>query len=113
MTNNTSFRLYVDLVIDLDVPLRFPFKTFSLRDEEIERFLENGFRPIIACCPNDREFDLLCAKVMRKPDNRFYRVLSLSPPARFKSGLGGKNNVEQIIHAMIKKGKFESEARIF
>lgn len=107
-----EFFFLKETMFDLDVPLRFPLKTFSLHHEEIERFLANGFRPVIACCPNDREFDLHCEIMMCKSENGFYRVVSSSRPGRFKSGHGGKNNVEQLIHAMIKTGKFESEASI-
>ncbi|WP_233081863.1 hypothetical protein [Rheinheimera soli] len=99
-------------MFDLDNSVRLPFKSFSLHRDEIEQFLKDGFRPVIACSPESRETDLYCSIMMCKAESSFYRVVSSDVRGRFKSGGGGKSNLEQLIHAMIKTGKYDTEARI-
>lgn len=107
-----NFFFLKEEIFDLDVEVKFPFKSFCLHYAEIEHYLNDGFKPVIACNPNDRVADLTCSILMTKKENGFNRVISSDRNGRFRSGHGGKMNVEQLIHAMIKAGKYDTDVRI-
>jgi hypothetical protein len=99
-------------MFDLDCQIKYPFKSFRLYSSEINEYIEQGFSLVIACSPNDRETDLYCYVLLCKKENDFYRVITSNNKGRFKSGHTGKNNIEQLIHAMIKRGMDETNVRI-
>lgn len=96
-------------IFDLENEVNYPFKSFGLHSSEIEKYIGNGFKPVIVSSPNDRDTDLYCYILLTKKENGFYRVVRSDRLGRFKSGHGGKNNIEQLIHVMIKYGKHVSE----
>jgi len=97
---------------DLECQGEYPFKSFGLYSSEAEKYLKQGFYPVIACSPNDRETDLYCYVLLCKKENDYYQVITANNKGRFKSGHTGKSNIEQLIHAMIKVGMTDTNARI-
>lgn len=99
-------------MFDLDCQVKYPFKSFGLYSPEIDEYLEQGFSPVIVCSPSDRETDLYCYVLLCKKENDFYRVITSNNKGRFKSGHTGKSNIEQLIHAMIKRSMDDTNVRI-
>ncbi len=99
-------------VFDLEIDVKYPFKSFSLHSSEVEKYIGSGFKPVIASSPKDRDTDLYCYILLSKKENGFYRVIRSDRQGRFKSGHGGKNNIEELIHAMIKCRKYDSDVTI-
>ena len=97
---------------DLEDNGNYPFESFSLSASEVEKRLNQGFYPVIACSPNDRETDLYCYILLCKKENDYYQVITANNKGRFRSGHTGKSNIEQLIHAMIKVGMDDTRARI-
>lgn len=97
---------------DLEYNGKYPFESFSLSASEVEKHLKQGFYPIIACSPKDRETDLYCYVLLCKKENDYYQVITANNKGRFRSGHTGKSNIEQLIHAMIKVGMDDTKARI-
>jgi len=99
-------------MFDLDCQVKYPFKSFGLYSSEVEEYLKQGFHPVIACSPSERETDLYCYVLLCKKENDFYRVITSNNKGRFKSGHTGKSNIEQLIHAMIKVEMNDTSIRI-
>lgn len=95
------FHLKKDLLEDLPQSQAI-FSRFDLNLETLTQYLLDGYEPLIACAPSDRE-DLLCRIIMYKEENGFMRLIASNVEGSFMSNGGGAINIHYLIHAMIKQ----------
>ena len=95
----------------LDSDKKYIFKNFHLDQDSVSSLLDEGFRPIVACCPYDRG-DLYCYIVMHKEENGLSRIVASNLLSSFASSGGGMLNIYELIHAMVEREIPSFRARI-
>lgn len=94
----------------------FIFRPFELEfhqeNDEATKLLEEGFRPYLLCCSENRH-DLLTHVVLHKRDPKYSRTVVANDSSSFYSTGAGAYNIYSIIKKMIERGMQSSEAIIF
>ncbi len=80
------------------------FQNFYNERSEISKYLNDGFTPTIACCP-DKDDPLLGYVVLHKKENDILRVITANNPGSFESSVGRNEKVHNLICEMIDRGK--------
>lgn len=80
-----------------EVPI---FSTFYLSRDNVSKYLDDGFTPIIACCPYARE-NLFCMILFYKEQEGICRIIVSDRDGSFSSSGGGKTNIQNLIYEMI------------
>lgn len=76
------------------------FSTYYLSRENVSKYLDDDFTPVIACCPLERD-NLFCNIVFYKVENCFYRIVTADRDGSFVSSGGGKSNILHLIYEML------------
>jgi len=88
------------------------FARFSLLDADlIDQLLDEGFRPYFLCCPEERKW-LFTYPMLHKPQHVYPRTVVADHVGSFASSHGGRGNILDIVHAMIRKGMDWYDAQI-
>lgn len=78
------------------------FQSFQLSQASISTLFDKGFKPVITCCPDDRE-DLFCFIIMYKEENGFVRITTSNLIGSFASSGGGRMNIQYLINELIER----------
>ena len=87
------------------------FNTEHLHSTTIEKYLDIGFSPIIACNPSNRS-NLFCYILLEKKEKGFQRILKFDLLSSFASNGGGQLNIFALIHAILNKSIDAYQVRI-
>ncbi|MBK5411078.1 helix-turn-helix transcriptional regulator [Pseudomonas sp. TH34] len=87
------------------------FSSFHLCKFEVERYLSQGYEPIILCSPNDRS-ELFCRVAFKKNDGTFLKVVVGDLLCSFASSGGGQLNIQILIHALLERGASYKDVRV-
>lgn len=87
------------------------FLHFQLSPKSVNKFLQAGYTPILACCPNEMG-DLYCYQVFEKTTNGYTQIAYTNLPGSFSSSGGGKSNIGYLISALLDAGKSPSAVKI-
>ena len=87
------------------------FQPFILSQESVNRYLSNGYTPLLVCCPDQRR-DLLCYQVFERTQNGYTQLAIAERPGSFTSSGGGNINISYLINSLIDAGKTDSDVFI-
>ena len=76
------------------------FSTYYLSRDNISKYIDNEFIPVIACSPLKRD-NLYCNIVFYKVENGLYRIITADREGSFASSGGGKSNIIYLIDEML------------
>jgi hypothetical protein len=88
------------------------FDSIHLRQENVSRMLENGFSPLIACCPYDRRH-LYSYILFQREERGFIQIRKADLLCSFASKGGGRLNIQHLINVMIDRKMNPYDLSIF
>ncbi|AZF13017.1 hypothetical protein C4J93_4867 [Pseudomonas sp. R2-37-08W] len=87
------------------------FLNFHLCSSEVERYLSQGYTPLILCCPSERS-ELFCRVVFKKHDGAFLKVVVGNLLCSFASSGGGQLNIQILIQALLQRNASYTDVRV-
>jgi hypothetical protein len=88
------------------------FDDIHLCQENVSEILEEGFSPLIVCCPYDRG-DLFCYILYQREDRGLRRIRKADLLCSFASNGGGRMNIQYLINVMIDRKMNPYDLSIF
>lgn len=85
------------------------FEQFCVSTEACIRYLQDGYSPMLVCCPFDRN-DLFCYQIFHRRVDGFTQIACAGQVGSFASNGGGRLNIQHLIDALFAVGKTPSQA---
>jgi len=87
------------------------FEPFTLSQESVSAFLQEGYTPILACGPDDRHGGY-CYQLFERRTQGLAQIAMAERPGSFASSGGGKMNIGYLIRALLDAGRTPGDVRI-
>lgn len=87
------------------------FTGFELCNQEVERYLSEGYKPFIYCSPHERG-ELFCRIVFEKQDGQFKKIVVAGLLCSFASKGGGRLNIQILINVIIARAGSYKDVRV-
>ncbi|SDV11044.1 helix-turn-helix transcriptional regulator [Pseudomonas mucidolens] len=87
------------------------FSSFHLCEFEVERYLSQGYNPVVLCCPDERS-ELFCKIAFERSEGAFSKIVIGDLLCSFASSGGGQINIQILIQALLRRGASYKDVRV-